>query len=428
MKGIGVLLLRFLLPLVGLIAAGWPLLVRRFDRNAGGRNFDDLADAPTPPAGKPAFRRVTPDRESEPASAETAALPPIAPRSSASGEPEGAPEPPPGDWMEQLRRSMRQPAATAAPVLGPTARRAGGGRRFAVGRDVAITAGLLAVAAIVGFGLTVFVIGGGGESPSAPPDQALESGDPSFPVDGSASASASSVPSATATATPKPATPSPAPTAIAPVPEIALAESQANGVPHVEVSWKTVPDATGYELAYVSGDGEWQPADLASDTATAATVEVVADETYQFRARAETPAGVSEWATSPSVRLAIVEEDDASVTYDGFWDRAIHESYIGDDARFTTIGGTSVELTFVGAGVAWRGPLGPGRGAAEVFLDGDSMGRIDQGATTFAPRNVLYATSWPQPEQHELRIVVEGTGGRATVSVDAFYVLELAAE
>jgi hypothetical protein len=295
---------------------------------------------------------------------------------------------------------------------------------------MAITAGLLAVAAIVGFGLTVLVMGGGGESPTGRPAQGLASGSATALVGASGSPTAPPTDAATdaATATPEPATPSPSPSPIAPVPRLALAESQSRGVPHVEVTWEPVPDATAYELAYDAGDGEWQPADLTSDTATSATIEVVADETYRFRARAETRAGTSAWAVSPSVRLAIVEEDDASVEFDGFWDRAIHESYIGDDARFTTIGGTSIRFTFVGAGVAWRGPLGPGRGRAEVFLDGDSVGRIDQGAATFAPRSVLYATSWPEPEEHELRIVVEATAGRPTVSVDAFYVLELAAE
>ena len=429
MRGIAVVLLRSLLPLVALLLGGWPLLVRRFDRNTGGRDFDDLADGPARPS-EPAFRRVTPERQpardSAPAAAGAEAIPPVSPRSSGSGEPEPTGEQPPADWMEELRRSMRRPEAQAELVSAPRAARrsARGGRRVRVGRDVAITAGLLGVAAIVGLGLTVFVIGGGGESPSAPPNQGLASAEGSFPAGGSPSASPSEAP----TATPEPATPSPSPTAIAPVPQVALAESQANGVPHVEVSWDEVPDATGYELAYDAGDGEWQPADLSSETATSATIEVVADETYRFRSRAETPGGTSAWAVSPSVRLTIVEEDDASVEFDGFWDRAIHESYIGDDARFTTIGGTSVRFTFAGAGVAWRGPLGPGRGRAEVFLDGESVGRIDQGSTTFVPRNVLYATSWPEPEEHELRIVVEGTAGRPTVSVDAFYVLELAAE
>jgi hypothetical protein len=124
------------------------------------------------------------------------------------------------------------------------------------------------------------------------------------------------------------------------------------------------------------------------------------------------------------MRLSVVEEDAEAVSYEGSWSEARHPAYVGDDVLFASSEDARASLSFEGAGVAWRGPVGPGRGRAEVIVDGSSKGRVDAGSSGFVPVNSLFSTSWPDDGEHELEVVVEGTDERPVVAIDAFYVLE----
>ena len=61
--------------------------------------------------------------------------------------------------------------------------------------------------------------------------------------------------------------------------------------------------------------------------------------------------------------------------------------------------------------IAWVGPVGPTRGKAKVYVDGQLIKTVDTHATHYAPTKVLFKTTFPKLGQHTLRIVVQGTRG-----------------
>lgn len=380
------------LPLLWLALHG-QLLVRRFDRNTGGRDFEGGEVPPSaPPGPRPAFRRATPE--------------------------DGAPMPSDGGVSpDAMRRTVRR---VTLPGGDPSIR-----------RDAGITIGLLGAAAAIGFVLTVFVIGGGTDSPTPSSRLAVapSTGEPTAAASASPTgAVAGATPNASPSPSEPPPSPSPAPAPALPEVTVALGETDENGVPHVRVSWSEVPDATGYELAYARDDGDWQGVELSSADDTSVTFELVPDEAYRFRVRAVADDEPTDWSVSRPMRLSVVEEDAEAVSYEGSWSEARHPAYVGDDVLFASNDGASASISFEGAGIAWRGPVGPGRGRAEVIVDGSSKGRVDAGSSGFVPVNSLFATSWPADGEHELEVVVEGTDERPVVAIDAFYVLEPVAE
>ena len=68
------------------------------------------------------------------------------------------------------------------------------------------------------------------------------------------------------------------------------------------------------------------------------------------------------------------------------------------------------------------GPVGPTRGQAQVYLDGKKVAMVDLKATTFHPRQILFAAS-VKNGTHTLVIKALGTGGRPTVAIDAIYIV-----
>ena len=85
--------------------------------------------------------------------------------------------------------------------------------------------------------------------------------------------------------------------------------------------------------------------------------------------------------------------------------------------------GSAVRYTFTGHSVAWIAERGPGYGKARVYIDGALASTVDLGQATPASRQFVFRKAWPSMGTHTIRIVVEGTVGRAPVNLDGFAVL-----
>ena len=99
-------------------------------------------------------------------------------------------------------------------------------------------------------------------------------------------------------------------------------------------------------------------------------------------------------------------------------------SYSGGKAKETQTTNARGRISTTARSIAWVGRKGPGRGLAEVWVDGKLAATIDLGATTVGPRSVLYAKSWSSAGSHTVLVKALGTSGRPLVEVDAFLVVK----
>jgi len=60
---------------------------------------------------------------------------------------------------------------------------------------------------------------------------------------------------------------------------------------------------------------------------------------------------------------------------------------------------------------------------AKVYVDGVLRATIDLLAGVKTPRTIVYRVHWSTSGSHRIRIVVEGTVGRPTVTFDGFVIL-----
>ena len=119
----------------------------------------------------------------------------------------------------------------------------------------------------------------------------------------------------------------------------------------------------------------------------------------------------------------LVNDDHPSIRYSGNWQatgkRGYHD-YL-DDVHASNTVGDAAEFTFAGTGVEWLSERFRDEGPAEVFLDGQSRGRVDPALENF-PRLAqipVFSAQGLADRTHTLRIVNTTTN---FVLVDAFKV------
>jgi hypothetical protein len=84
--------------------------------------------------------------------------------------------------------------------------------------------------------------------------------------------------------------------------------------------------------------------------------------------------------------------------------------------------GATARLRFTGASIAWATALGPGRGRAQVWINGVLRETIDLDAPTLQPRRLAWVGRWAKAAPRTIVIKIVGRdGGR--VDVDGFAVV-----
>lgn len=142
---------------------------------------------------------------------------------------------------------------------------------------------------------------------------------------------------------------------------------------------------------------------------------------YGFVLAGTTSSGGPAASVGLGFRLTAVDDVDSRIAYGGTWAAAAYAGYLGRSARYSHSAGSSISFSFTGRSVAWVGPVGPGRGQARVLVDGRAVRTVSEAAAQFAPRHVLFATSWPVVGDHTIQIEVDRGGGN--VALDSFAVL-----
>lgn len=179
-----------------------------------------------------------------------------------------------------------------------------------------------------------------------------------------------------------------------------------------------------YELERRIGDGAWQPLALTSATASAVAKSVPAGVTVKFRVRAVDGNGtVGKWVSSTSFRANAVSDSSTTIHWSSGWAAASYSSYLGRRVHSTATRGASATMTFQGSAFAWAGPVGPTRGKARIYVDGQYLATVDLHRSHFAARDLVIARNIGDGT-HTIKIVTLGTTGRPTVAIDALYVLD----
>ena len=129
---------------------------------------------------------------------------------------------------------------------------------------------------------------------------------------------------------------------------------------------------------------------------------------------------LDEWAQR--YQVTTIQEASRQIRYRGIWTRAYHPDYLGQDVRFASGRGATASLKFSGTAISWIGPVGPTRGRARVFIDGELIASVDTHAPTYKPTQVLFKTTFDTMEPRTVTISVAGTKGHPTVAIDALVV------
>jgi hypothetical protein len=115
-------------------------------------------------------------------------------------------------------------------------------------------------------------------------------------------------------------------------------------------------------------------------------------------------------------------ERDPAIEYTGTWLVARYRSYAGRAAKQASDRGETATFTFTGTRVSWRGPKGPTRGRARVYIDGEYVRTVSAYSRRFQPKTVLFSMRWSEAATRVLTIKVLGSRGHPVISFDEFVV------
>jgi hypothetical protein len=197
------------------------------------------------------------------------------------------------------------------------------------------------------------------------------------------------------------------------------------GVP-VLVDWGLASTDNGlrrYEVQIRVGDGSWTSVSLPSATTSALRRSVPSGVTVRFRVRPVDLAGiVGDWSTSSYFRGSALSDSSSAIHWSSGWSYASYSSYLGGRVHSTAARGATATMTFNGSSIAWAGPVGPTRGKARVYIDGQLITTVDLYRSAFSARRLVFARN-VGGGTHTLKIQTLGTSGRPTVAVDELYII-----
>jgi hypothetical protein len=198
------------------------------------------------------------------------------------------------------------------------------------------------------------------------------------------------------------------------------------GKKHVRISWdadKLRPSGAYYQLQRLAS-GSWNNVSLADPTKPSVVLNLKRGVQHRFRVRLRDSAGnTGTWYTGPEFVAGLVQDKSAAWSWSGNdWQRTSHSKASGGTTTYATKSDSQAETTFTGRAVALVGTLGPKRGKARIYIDGQLESTIDLYAAKNKWKVVVFARDWADVGQHTIRIEVVGTSGRPRVDVDALLV------
>ena len=144
---------------------------------------------------------------------------------------------------------------------------------------------------------------------------------------------------------------------------------------------------------------------------------------YRYRVRVRDGAGNwGPWKYSITFKPAYSSQNSSAIAYSGSWSSV---TYVGTGwtTRRAKAAGAYAKYTFTGKGVSYQAIKGPGRGKAQIYIDGTLVKTIDLYSSAYSTAFV-YSKTWSSSSKHTIRVRVLGTSGRPYVDIDGFGVLK----
>jgi hypothetical protein len=216
------------------------------------------------------------------------------------------------------------------------------------------------------------------------------------------------------------------PTATAPKASLDSGATISGATLRASITWTGSDSGSGvstYDVARSTDGGSF--AVIATGlTATTLATPMSSGHAYRYEVRAHDKAGnTGSWVAASTWYPSLVQETSTAVTWSGAWTTVTSTNDSGGSARQSASAGASATYTFTGRAVAVVLGRCAGCGQVQVFYDRVLVATVDTNAGADAYRWVGYRRATTTGVTHTLRLVVVGTVGQPTVSVDAFEVI-----
>lgn len=191
----------------------------------------------------------------------------------------------------------------------------------------------------------------------------------------------------------------------------------------VRTSWSASDPCgiSGYGLDRRSGGSAWSGQALEGRRSSSIKQSLLVGSTYRYGATAVDGAGnASERERGQLFEPLVRQSSTSNVSFSGAWTRAESSGYSGGATKHSSVAGASASHTFIGTSVGWVAAIGPGRGSADVYVDGVFRSTVSLHAVSPVTRQIVFVASWATQGSHTIEIVVAGTPGHPRVDVDAF--------
>jgi hypothetical protein len=163
------------------------------------------------------------------------------------------------------------------------------------------------------------------------------------------------------------------------------------------------------------------PGVVLSPTATSLSLTQRAGTTVTRTLTATDSAGNTRTGTTRStVRLG---SERWATRYSGRWGTPTATDTLGGAVRRSSTRGASATLSATARGFGLVATTGPTQGRITVYVDGRSAGTVDLRSTTTSTRRLVWTRHFSTSAKHSVRVVVQGTAGRPSVSLDGWAVL-----
>ncbi len=204
--------------------------------------------------------------------------------------------------------------------------------------------------------------------------------------------------------------------------------SSAGAAVAIDATWSGSDNGSGvfrYEVQIRRDGGSYRNVPIANRLARTVRTTVSPGHTYRLRVRAVDRAGnIGAWAYGPDIRAVGYQDVYGGIVYAGPWRQETGAGFSGGSAHICAEAGSSATLRLSGRSVGWMARRAPGRGFAQVWVDGTLAATIDLASSVGAGPAIVWRRTWSSVGLHEVRVVVLGTVGRPDVGVDAFVVLK----
>jgi hypothetical protein len=189
------------------------------------------------------------------------------------------------------------------------------------------------------------------------------------------------------------------------------------------IRWQPTNNASAIHTFQIQRlvSGSWKTVSTQGAGDTDFDANVVWGRSQRFRVRAINSAGVvGQWSTGPAFTPYRFDDRRAAINWSGEWSRTSDAGAYADTTTTSGQADAAASFRFTGRAVAVLGTLGPGRGKARIYINGNHVSTVDLYRSSKQAGRVIYSRAWGTSATRTIRVVVVGTADRPRVDIDGF--------